>query len=42
LREGGVRPRERRQAADRLSAVILLESYLQWCALNQQEHSGAG
>jgi putative Holliday junction resolvase len=42
LREGGVRPRERRPAADRLSAVILLESYLQWCALNQQEHSGAG
>lgn len=41
LREGGLRPRERRQAADRLSAVILLESYLEWRALNQQEHSGA-
>lgn len=41
LRESGVGLRERRRAVDRLSAVILLESYLEWCAQNEPEPSGA-
>jgi putative holliday junction resolvase len=35
LREGGARMRsERKGAVDRLAAVILLESYLQWCEIH--------
>lgn len=41
LRESGVGLRDRRRAVDRLSAVILLESYLEWCAQNASEQSGA-
>jgi putative Holliday junction resolvase len=40
LREHGLGLRERRRAVDRLSAVILLESYLEWCAQNKPEPSG--
>lgn len=42
LRESGAGWRKRRQAVDRLSAVILLESYLDWCAIEAQEACGPG
>ena len=37
LRESGISSRKRAQAVDRLSAVILLESYLEWLSLKRQE-----
>jgi putative Holliday junction resolvase len=37
LRESGISSRKRAQAVDRLAAVILLESYLDWRAWNAEE-----
>lgn len=39
LRESGISRRKRARAVDRLVAVILLESYLDWRSLNQQGDS---
>jgi putative Holliday junction resolvase len=37
LKESGISSRKRAQAVDRLSAVILLESYLEWLSIKKQE-----
>ena len=36
LRESGISSRKRARSVDRLAAVILLESYLDWRSINQQ------
>lgn len=39
LREGGLSSRKRARAVDRLAAVLVLESYLQWRSLNDKDGS---
>ena len=38
LKESGISSRKRAKAVDRLSAVILLESYLDWRSMNPPEN----
>lgn len=40
LKESGISSRKRAGAVDRLSAVLLLESYLQWRTLNETKDAG--
>jgi len=35
LRESGISIQKRAKAVDRLSAVLILDSYLEWCSQNQ-------
>jgi putative pre-16S rRNA nuclease len=39
LKESGISSRKRAQAVDRLAAVILLESYLDWRSFNEEDNT---